>query len=364
MKTLAAVAFRPHEPMVVREVDLAPPRRGEVLVQIKATGLCHSDLHGLDGEMTTGIGFPGIPGHEGAGVVAEVGAGVVGLKPGDHVVPFPAECRQCSLCLSGKTGLCEEAFVDFAQTSRFSVDGVRAFPFQGLGVFSQYTVVREICLAKVRSDAPFDLLSYLGCGVATGFGAAVFTAKVTPGASVIVFGIGGVGLNIVQGARLCGAAQIVAVDTNPAKEAIARKLGATDWVNPRESSDDVVGRLNELTLGGADFTFEAAGNIKLMGQALKSARIGWGVCTIVGMAPDGETLPVAPLDLVLGRKLQGSAMGGVKGRTQIPQLADWMMQGRIDVASLITAHLPLERINEGFDMMRRGNGVRTVVTFP
>jgi S-(hydroxymethyl)glutathione dehydrogenase/alcohol dehydrogenase len=363
VKSMAAVAYRPHEDMVIREIEVAAPQEGEVLVEIKATGLCHSDLHALEGTLKFAVGFPGIPGHEGAGIVVDVGPGVTTLKPGDHVVPFPAECRQCSLCLSGKTGLCEKAFGDYLATSRLFVDGQQAYPFQGIGTFTNYTVVREICLAKVREDAPFDQLSYLGCGVATGLGAALFTAEVTPGSSVIVFGIGGIGLNIIQGARFAGATQIIAVDTNPAKEAMARKMGATDWINPREIAGDLVGHLREITRGGADYTFEAVGNVNLMRQALESARIGWGVCTVVGMAPDGETVPVLPLDLILGRKLQGCAMGGVKGRSQIPVLADWMVQGKIDVGSLITAHLPLERINEGYEMMRRGEGIRTVVMF-
>lgn len=362
MKSRAAVAFRTHEPMEVREIDVMAPEVGEVLVQIKATGLCHSDLHALEGTLKFAVGFPGIPGHEGAGIVVDVGPGVTSLKPGDHVVPFPAECRQCDLCLSGKTGLCEQAFGDYLATSRLFIDGQPAYPFQGIGTFAEYTVVREICLAKVRPDAPFDQLCYLGCGVSTGLGAALFTAKVSPGSSVVVFGLGGIGLNIVQGARFAGATQIIAVDTNPAKEAMARRMGATDFVNPH-AVDDVVGHLRELTRGGADFTFEAVGNVKLMRQALDVARIGWGTCTIVGMAPDGDLLEVMPLDLILGRKLQGSAMGGVKGRTMIPQLADWMVQRRIDVGSLITGHLPLERINDGYEMMRRGEGIRTVVTF-
>lgn len=350
--------------MVVREIEVEAPIEGEVLIEVKATGLCHSDLHALEGTLTFAVGFPGIPGHEAAGIVVDVGPGVTTLKPGDHVVPFPAECRECSLCLSGKTGLCEKAFGDYRETSRLIVDGIRAYPFQGLGTFSNYTVAREICLAKVREDAPFDQLSYLGCGVATGLGAALFTAKVSPGATVIVFGMGGIGLNIIQGARFAGATRIIGVDVNPKKEAMARRMGATDWVNPTAVEGPLVGHLNELTGGGADFTFEAVGSIRLMRQALECARIGWGVCTIVGMAPAGEAIEILPLDLILGRKLQGSAMGGVKGRTQIPLLADWMVSGKIDVSSLITAHLPLERINEGYDMMRRGEGIRTVVTFP
>lgn len=363
MKSNAAVAFRPHEEMQIREIDVAAPQEGEVVVQIKATGLCHSDLHALEGTLKFAVGFPGIPGHEGAGVVVDVGPGVTSLKPGDHVVPFPAECRQCDLCLSGKTGLCEKAFGDWLATSRLFVDGQQAYPFQGLGTFSEYTVVREICLAKVREDAPFDQLSYLGCGVATGLGSALFVAKVTPGSSAIIFGMGGIGLNIVQGARFAGATQIVAVDTNPQKESMARKMGATDFVNPKDH-DDLVGHLREITRGGGDFTFEAVGNVNLMRQTLDCAKIGWGICTIVGISPDGELLKVLPLDVIVGRKLQGSAMGGVKGRTMIPRLADWMVEGKIDVGSLITAHLPLERINEGYDMMRRGEGIRTVVTFP
>ena len=302
-------------------------------------------------------------GHEGAGVVVEVGSGVTSLKPGDHVLTFPPECGRCPNCESGKTNLCVASFVSSGPRSRFHLGGTRLHPFMGLGTFTNYAVIPEMSLVKVQEGVPFDQLCYLSCGATTGLGSVLFTAKVTPGASVIIFGMGGIGLNVVQGARLAGATTIIAVDTNPTKEAMARQMGATHFVNPRKIDGDLVGHLNELTGGGADFTFEAVGNVKLMRQAFDSARIGWGVCTIIGIAPDDDVLELMPTSLITGRTLIGSAMGGVHGKTQIPQLVDWLIDGKIDLASLITSHLKLEQINEGYDMMKRGEGIRSVVTF-
>ncbi|WP_184081698.1 zinc-binding dehydrogenase [Sphingobium subterraneum] len=364
MKSMAAVAFQPHEALKIELIDVDAPQAGEVLVEMKATGLCHTDLHAMEGKSTAGIAFPGIPGHEGAGIVREVGPGVTSVAPGDHVVSFLAECKVCPTCLSGKSNLCDQVVIDdFVARSRFSVNGQRAFPFQGLGTYTQYSVIREVCLAKVRKDAPFDQLSYFGCAASTGIGAALFTAKVEPGSSVIVFGMGGVGLNIVQGARLAGARQIIAVDINDDKKSIAMLMGATHFVNPKTIAGDIVGHLNELTGGGADFTFEAVGSTALMRQAFEAARYGWGVCTVVGLAEDGASVEVPAYSLLAGRKIQGSPAGDVKGRTQIPQLVDWMMDGKINVRDLISSHLTLENINTGFDMMRRHEGIRSVVTF-
>jgi S-(hydroxymethyl)glutathione dehydrogenase/alcohol dehydrogenase len=343
-------------------IEVEAPQEGEVLVEIKAAGLCHSDLHALEGSYDATGGFPAILGHEAAGIVVDVGSGVTGLKPGDRVVPFIPECGHCSFCRSGASNLCEASFVPVP--SRFVLGGNKLRTFLGLGTFTNYSVIREISLVKVRDDVPFDKACYFGCGATTGLGAALITAKVAPGSSVIVFGLGGIGLNVIQGARLAGAASIIAVDTNPIKEAIARKLGATEFVNPRNVEGSLSGHFCELTRGGADFTFEAVGNTDLMRQAFDSARIGWGVCTIIGIAPDSAQLSISPIDLITGRKLQGSAMGGAKGRADIPRLIDWMMEGKIDVDSLITAHLGIEQINHGFDMMKRGEGIRSVVTFP
>ena len=365
IKSKAAIAYRPNEPLSIEIITVDSPQEGEVLVQMKATGLCHSDLSALEGKSTFNCGFPGLPGHEGAGIVVEVGPGVTGLKPGDHVVPFLAECMTCRSCKSGKTNLCEQVVIDFAANSRFTIKtGQRAFPFQGLGTFTEYSVIREICLVKVRDDAPFDQLCYFGCAASTGIGAVLNSAKVEPGSSVIAFGMGGVGLNVIQGARLAGAAIIIAVDTNPAKEAISRRMGATHFVNPKTVQGDLVGHLNELTTGGADYTFEAVGNVRLMRQAFDAARYNWGVCTVIGLAGNDDLLEIAPYNLLTGRRLQGSPMGGVKGRSQIPQLVDWMMDGKINVSDLVTEHLSLEHIEDGYDKMKKGEGIRSIVMFP
>lgn len=363
IRSKAAVAVAENRPMEIEMIDVDPPQAGEVLVEIKATGLCHSDLHALEGKWRMDVGWPLLPGHEGAGIVREVGPGVTDLRPGDHVVAFIPECGHCVMCNSGKTNLCMESFSPSGHRSRFRLGGTHLHPLMGLGTFTNFMVTQQIRLVKVREDVPFDQLCYLGCGATTGLGSALFTAKVTPGSSVIVFGMGGIGLNVVQGARMAAAATIIAVDTNPAKEAMARQMGATHFVNPKLVEGDLVGHLTELTYGGADYTFEAVGNVNLMRQAFDSARVGWGVCTIIGIAPDDQMIELQPTSLVSGKSLIGAPMGGVHGHSQIPQLADWVMDGKIDLASLITAHLPLEQINEGYDMLKRGEGVRSVVTF-
>ncbi|AKM11840.1 alcohol dehydrogenase [Croceicoccus naphthovorans] len=362
MESKAAVALAKNERMIIETINVAPPQEGEVLVEIKATGLCHSDLHGMDGSWDFSTGFPGLFGHEGAGIVREIGPGVSSFKPGDHVLTFIPHCGHCPLCSTGKTNLCYASFVDFLETSRVDFDGQKLYPFLGLGTFTNFNVFREMSLVKVRDDAPFDELCYFSCGATTGMGAALHTAKVEAGSTVIVFGLGGVGLNVVQGARLAGATQIIAVDTNPAKEAIARKMGATEFVNPKTVEGDLAGHLNEISGGGADFTFEVVGNTQLMQLAFECTKIGWGKCTIVGIAPDEARLEVPPTMLVQGKSLIGSPMGGVTG-SQIPAMVDLMMDGKIDVASLITDRLPIDQINEGYDKMKRGEGIRSVVMF-
>jgi S-(hydroxymethyl)glutathione dehydrogenase/alcohol dehydrogenase len=346
--------------MTVEEVVLDPPGEGEVLVELKASGLCHTDLSILEGHSPIFNSFPVVLGHEGAGVVIEVGAGVSDLVPGDHVVSFAAECGVCSLCKSSKGNLCEAAMA-FPPVPTIGAQRSRAWAGQGLGTFANHMVARAITLANVRKDAPFDEISYLSCGAATGIGAAIYTAQVEPGATVIIFGLGGIGLNVVQGARMAGASTIIGVDVNPMKGDAAIRLGATYFVNPREIDGDLVGHLNELTRGGADYTFEAVGNTRLMEQALAAARIGWGVCTVIGVAPEGETIRVPPLELLMGRKLQGCAMGGLRGRSQVPELVDWLMEGRFNLASLITHRMPLDAINDGFDLMKRGESLRSVI---
>ncbi len=363
MKSKAAVAFKLGAPLRIETIDVSPPQQGEVLIEVKTAGLCHSDMHAIDGHWNFNSGFPGVMGHEAAGVVLEVGPGVTRVTPGDHVVPFIPECGHCACCRSGRTNNCEASFVDSLSTSRLSYQGSKVHPFLGLGLFSQYAVVQDFRLVPVRKDAPFEKLFYFGCGATTGLSSALFKADVQPGSSVIVFGLGGIGLNVVQGARFAGAATIIAVDINPAREALARRMGATDFVNPKTVSGDLVGRLNEMTKGGADYTFEAIGNVDLMRQAFDTAHFAYGSCTIIGIAPDAELLALPPTALITGRRLQGAAMGGARGMEHIPKLVDWMMEGKIDIDSLITAHLPVEQINEGYDMQKRGEGIRSYVTF-
>ncbi len=369
MDVKAAVAWAPGQPLTLETVHLEGPQATEVLVEIKATGVCHTDAYTLSGADPEGL-FPAILGHEGAGVVVEVGAQVQSLRPGDHVIPlYVPECRQCLYCLSGKTNLCQAIRITQGQglmpdgTSRFSCGDQQLFHYMGTSTFANYTVVPEIALAKIRSDAPFDKVCYIGCGVTTGLGAVINTARVEPGATVVVFGLGGIGLNVIQGARLVGARQIIGVDINPAKRPLAEKMGMTDFVNPREVAGDLVAHLVELTSGGADYSFECVGNVKLMRQALECCHKGWGVSVVVGVAGTGEEISTRPFQLVTGRVWKGTAFGGVRGRTGVPKIVDWYMDGRINIDDLITSVMPIERINDALAMMQRGEGVRTVLTF-
>ncbi len=369
MKVKAAVAFRAEAPLEIVEVDLAPPRVGEVLIEIKASGVCHTDAYTLSGKDPEGL-FPSILGHEGAGMVVEAGTGVASLRPGDHVIPlYIPECRNCEACLSGKTNLCiairetQGKGVMPDGTSRFSLDGKPIHHYMGTSTFANYTVVPEIALAKVRADAPFDKICYIGCGVTTGIGAVINTAKVAPGDRVVVFGVGGIGLNVIQGARMAGASMIVAIDLNPAREPIARKFGATDFINPAELKNDLVQHLIGLTRGGADFAFECVGSVKLMRQALECCHRGWGTCVIIGVAGAGEEISTRPFQLVTGRTWKGTAFGGARGRRDVPRIVDWYMQRRINIDDLITHTMPIERINEAFELMHAGKSIRSVVTF-
>ena len=369
MKTKAAVAYAAREPLVIEEVDLEGPRAGEVLVEIKATGVCHTDEFTRSGADPEGL-FPVIFGHEGAGVVVDIGAGVTSLKKGDHVIPlYTPECRQCKSCTSHKTNLCTAIRSTQGQgvmpdgTSRFSIGGKNIHHYMGCSTFSNHTVLPEIALAKIREDAPFDKVCYIGCGVTTGIGAVINTAKVEPGANVVVFGLGGIGLNVIQGARMAGAAMIVGVDINPAREALARSFGMTHFVNPKDVKGDLVPCLVELTKGGADYSFECVGNVDLMRQALECCHRGWGESIIIGVAGAGQEIKTRPFQLVTGRVWKGTAFGGARGRTQVPQIVDWYMDGKISIDPLITHKLPLNRINEAFDLMHSGESIRTVIEF-
>ncbi|TNF86088.1 MAG: S-(hydroxymethyl)glutathione dehydrogenase/class III alcohol dehydrogenase [Gammaproteobacteria bacterium] len=367
MDTKAAVAFAAGEPLKVETVQLEGPRAGEVLVEVKATGICHTDAYTLSGADPEGL-FPSIMGHEGAGVVVEVGEGVKTLKPGDHVIPlYIPECRACKACTSGKTNLCIAIRDTQGQglmpdgSSRFSLNGDRLFHYMGTSTFSNYTVVPEIALAKIREDAPFDKVCYIGCGVTTGIGAVINTAKVEPGANVAVFGLGGIGLNVIQGAKLVGANRIVGVDLNPDKVELATKFGMTDFVNPKDG--DPVEAILELTDGGADYSFECIGNVNTMRQALECCHRGWGESTIIGVAGAGEEISTRPFQLVTGRVWRGTAFGGAKSRTQVPQIVDWYMDGKINIDDLITHTMPLEEINTAFDLMHEGKSIRSVVIY-
>ena len=369
MKVRAAVAHAAGMPLAVETVDLDGPRAGEVLVELKATGICHTDEFTRSGADPEGL-FPAILGHEGAGVVVDVGAGVASVRPGDHVIPlYTPECRQCKSCLSRKTNLCTAIRATQGRgvladgTSRFSLDGRPLHHYMGCSTFANYTVLPEIALAKIREDAPFDKVCYIGCGVTTGIGAVINTARVEPGANVVVFGLGGIGLNVVQGARMVGANMIVGVDVNPAREALARKFGLTHFVNPAEVGGDLVAHLVNLTGGGADYSFECVGNVELMRQALECCHRGWGVSVIIGVAGAGQEIRTRPFQLVTGRVWKGTAFGGARGRTDVPRIVDWYMDGRINIDDLITHVLPLERINEGFELMHAGRSIRTVVTY-
>jgi S-(hydroxymethyl)glutathione dehydrogenase / alcohol dehydrogenase len=369
MKVRAAVAYEVKKPLVVEEVDLEGPKAGEVLVELKATGICHTDEFTLSGADPEGL-FPVIFGHEGAGVVVEVGPGVTSLSVGDHVIPlYTPECRGCKSCLSRKTNLCTAIRATQGKgmmpdgTSRFSIKGKPIHHYMGCSTFSNYTVLPEIALAKIRKDAPFDKVCYIGCGVTTGIGAVIHTAKVEPGANAVVFGLGGIGLNVLQGLRLVGADKIIGVDINPAREALGKKYGMTHFVNPKEVKGDLVAHLVDLTGGGADYSFECVGNVDLMRQALECCHRGWGESIVIGVAGAGQEIKTRPFQLVTGRVWKGSAFGGARGRTDVPRIVDWYMDGKIDIDSMITHTLPLDRINEGFDLMKRGESIRTVVTY-
>ena len=369
MDVRAAVAYAAGQPLVIETVQLEGPRNGEVLVEIKATGVCHTDAYTLSGQDPEGL-FPSILGHEGAGVVVEVGPGVTSVAPGDHVIPlYIPECRQCEYCLNPKTNLCQAIRATQGQgvmpdgSSRFSIGGQPLLHYMGCSTFANFTVLPEISLAKVRKDAPFDTICYIGCGVTTGIGAVLWSAKVEPGSRVVVFGLGGIGLNVVQGARLVGADMIVGVDVNPGRREMGERFGITHFVNPREIAGDVVAHLVELTGGGADYSFECVGNVTLMRQALECCHKGWGVCTVIGVAGAGEEIATRPFQLITGRVWRGTAFGGVRGRRDVPKIVDWYVDGKINIDDLITHVVPLDRINDAFQMMHDGRSIRTVVTF-
>jgi S-(hydroxymethyl)glutathione dehydrogenase/alcohol dehydrogenase len=369
MDVLAAVAFEAGKPLSLETVQLEGPKAGEVLVEIKATGVCHTDAYTLSGADPEGL-FPAILGHEGAGIVVEVGAGVTSVKPGDPVIPlYTPECRNCAYCLSGKTNLCQAIRVTQGQgvmpdgTSRFMINGTKIHHYMGTSTFANYTVLPEIAVAKIREDAPFEKVCLIGCGVTTGIGAVINTAKVEPGANVVVFGLGGVGLNVIQAARMVGANMIVGVDLNPEKRALAEKLGMTHFVNPSEIEGDLVPYLVDLTKGGADYSFECIGNVKVMRQALECCHKGWGVSVIVGVAGAGQEINTRPFQLVTGRVWKGTAFGGAKGRTDVPKIVDWYMDGKINIDDLVTKVMPIAQINEAFDLMHKGEVIRAVLTF-
>jgi S-(hydroxymethyl)glutathione dehydrogenase/alcohol dehydrogenase len=369
MDVRAAVALEAGKPLSIETVQLEGPKAGEVMVEIKATGICHTDEFTLSGADPEGL-FPAILGHEGAGVVVEVGPGVSSVKSGDHVIPlYTPECRQCEYCLNPKTNLCQAIRSTQGQglmpdgTSRFSLGGEKVLHYMGCSTFANYTVLPEIALAKVREDAPFDKICYIGCGVTTGIGAVVNTAKVEPGANVVVFGLGGIGLNVIQGARMVGADMIVGVDINEDKRAVAERFGMTDFVNPKKIDGDVVAHLVELTGGGADYSFECIGNVTTMRQALECCHKGWGESVIIGVAGAGQEIATRPFQLVTGRVWRGTAFGGARGRTDVPQIVDWYMEGKINIDDLITHTMPLEEINSAFDLMHAGKSIRSVVVY-
>src|SRR5664279_4345364 len=369
MKTRAAVARAPGKTLSVETVEIEGPKAGEVMVELKATGICHTDEYTLSGADPEGL-FPAILGHEGAGIVVEVGPGVTTLKKGDHVIPlYTPECRQCKSCLSQKTNLCTAIRATQGKgvmpdgTSRFSCEGTPIMHYMGCSTFANYTVLPEIALAKIREDAPFEKVCYIGCGVTTGIGAVINTAKVEAGANVVIFGLGGIGLNVIQGARMVGANMIVGVDINPSREDLARKFGMTHFVNPKEAQGDLVAHLVALTGGGADYSFECVGNVDLMRQALECCHRGWGVAVIIGVAGAGQEIRTRPFQLVTGRVWKGTAFGGARGRTDVPRIVDWYMEGKINIDDLITHVIPLEKINDGFDLMHEGKSIRTVVRY-
>ena len=369
MKTRAAIAYAAGKPLEITSVDLDGPKSGEVLVELKATGICHTDEFTRSGADPEGL-FPAILGHEGAGIVVDVGPGVTTVKKGDHVIPlYTPECRQCEYCLSGKTNLCVAIRATQGQglmpdgTSRFSRGGSKIHHYMGTSTFSNFTVLPEIAVAKIREDAPFDKVCYIGCGVTTGIGAVINTAKVEPGANVVIFGLGGIGLNVIQGCRMVGADMIVGVDINPKREALARKFGLTHFVNPSEVQGDLVPYLVNLTKGGADYSFECIGNVGTMRQALECSHRGWGVSVIIGVAGAGQEISTRPFQLVTGRVWKGTAFGGAKGRTDVPKIVDWYMEKKINIDDLITHKLALADINKGFELMRAGDSIRSVVVY-
>jgi S-(hydroxymethyl)glutathione dehydrogenase/alcohol dehydrogenase len=370
MRSRAAVAWEANKPLSIETVEIGGPKSGEVLVEIKATGVCHTDAYTLSGLDSEGK-FPAILGHEGAGIVREIGAGVTSVKVGDHVIPlYTPECRQCKTCLSRRSNLCTAIRATQGrglmpdETTRFSCQGGDVFHYMGCSTFANFTVLPEIALAKVREDAPFDKICYIGCGVTTGIGAVVYTAKVWPGANVAVFGLGGIGLNVIQGARMVGADKIVGVDLNPAKAEFAKKFGMTHFVNPDEvGRDKVVEAIVDITGGGADFSFECIGNVHTMRQALECCHRGWGESIIIGVAPSGTEIATRPFQLVTGRIWKGSAFGGARGRTDVPKIVDWYMEGKINIDDLITHTMPLEKINDAFDLMHEGKSIRSVVVY-
>ncbi|HEX7323937.1 MAG TPA: S-(hydroxymethyl)glutathione dehydrogenase/class III alcohol dehydrogenase [Rhodanobacteraceae bacterium] len=369
MQVKAAVAYQAGAPLTIETVDLEGPHAGEVLVQLKATGICHTDAYTLSGDDPEGL-FPAILGHEGAGIVVDVGKGVTSVKKGDHVIPlYTPECRECEYCLSGKTNLCGAIRATQGQgvmpdgTSRFSIGGKPIHHYMGTSTFAEYTVLPEIAVAKIREDAPFDKVFYIGCGVSTGIGAVINTARVEPGAKVVVFGLGGIGLNVIQGARLAGAAMIVGVDRNPNRRALAEKFGMTHFVNSAEVEGDLVKYMVSLTHGGADYSFECIGNVKVMRQALECCHKGWGVACIIGVAGAGQEISTRPFQLVTGRRWIGTAFGGMRGRTDVPKVVDWYMQGLIQIDPMITHHLKLADINRGFELLHNGESIRSVVEY-
>ena len=369
MDVRAAVAHAAGKPLVVETVQLGGPRAGEVLIEIKATGICHTDEFTRSGADSEGL-FPAILGHEGAGIVVDVGPGVTQLKKGDHVIPlYVPECRACKSCLSRKTNLCTAIRATQGKglmpdgTSRFSLGGKLLHHYMGCSTFANFTVLPEIAVAKIREDAPFDKVCYIGCGVTTGIGAVINTAKVEVGANVVVFGLGGIGLNVVQGARMVGANMIVGVDLNPAREAMARRFGLTHFVNPKDTGKDLVAHLVEITGGGADYSFECIGNVDVMRQALECCHRGWGVSVVIGVAGAGQEIKARPFQLITGRVWKGTAFGGARGRTDVPKIVDWYMDGKIDIDNLITHTMPLERINDAFDLMHSGKSIRSVVVY-
>jgi S-(hydroxymethyl)glutathione dehydrogenase / alcohol dehydrogenase len=369
MKTRAAVAFAAGKPLEIVEVDLEGPKAGEVLVEVKATGICHTDDFTISGADPEGL-FPAIMGHEGAGIVVDVGPGVTSLKKGDHVIPlYTPECRECEYCLNPKTNLCQKIRSTQGKglmpdgTSRFSYKGKMVHHYMGCSTFANHTVLPEIALAKVRQDAPFDKICYIGCGVTTGVGAVINTAKVEPGSIAVVFGLGGIGLNVIQGLRLVGARMIVGVDLNDDREAWGRKFGMTHFINPSKIEGDLVQHIVEFTGGGADYTFECIGNVKVMRVALECAHKGWGQSIIIGVAGAGQEIATRPFQLVTGRTWKGTAFGGARGRTDVPKIVDWYMDGKIQIDPMITHTLPLERINEAFELMHAGKSIRSVVLY-